>query len=74
VAGLGRWFDVVGGAALGACVCGVLLAFGSFLFWRPKTRFYAGELEKGNFIVIVKNPVRKNEATAVLRRQQKRFA
>jgi hypothetical protein len=69
VAGLGRWFDVVGGAALSACICGVLAAFGSFVSWRPKTRFYAAELEKGNFIVVVRNPVRKKEATAVLRRR-----
>jgi len=69
VAGLGRWFDIVGGAALGACVCGVVLAFGSFLLWRPKTRFFVTELEKGNFIVTVKNPARKQEAVSVLSRQ-----
>jgi hypothetical protein len=67
VAGLGPWFDAVAGAALGAAVCGILVAFGSFLFWQPKTRFYVAELDKGNFIVTVKNPARKNEAAAVLR-------
>lgn len=69
VAGFGRWFDVVGGAALGGCAAGVILAFGSFLFWRPKTRFYNAQLEQGNFIVTVKNPGRKDEAASVLRRQ-----
>ena len=69
ISGLGRWFEVVGGAAVGACVCGVLMAFGSFLFWRPTTRFLAGELEKGNFIVTVKNPARKEAAASVLRHE-----
>jgi hypothetical protein len=69
VAGVGRWFDVVGGATLGACVTGVLLAFASFLFWKPRTRFYAAQLGKGNFIVTVTNPTRSDEAVSVLRRQ-----
>lgn len=69
VAGLGRWFDVVGGAALGAIICGVLIAFSSFVFMRPKTRLYAAELEKGNFIVTVTNPARKDEAMALLRQR-----
>ncbi len=69
VAGLGRWFDIVGGAALGAVACGLLVAFGSFVFLRPRTRLYAAELEKGNFIVTVKNPARKEEAVSLLRRQ-----
>lgn len=70
VAGLGPWFDIVAGAALGAAVCGVLVAFGSFLFWQPRTRFYVAELDKGNFIVTVTNPARKNEADAVLRHEE----
>jgi hypothetical protein len=69
IAGLGRWFEVVGGAALGAIVCGLLVAFGSFVFMRPKTRVYAAELDKGHFIVTVKNSARKEEAVSVLRRQ-----
>ncbi len=35
VAGVGHWFDVLGGAVLGAAICGVVLAFGSFIFSRP---------------------------------------
>ena len=69
VSGLGRWFELAGGAALGFVTCGVLVAFSSFLFSGPRTRLYAAELEKGNFIVTVKNPARKEEAVSVLRRQ-----
>lgn len=69
VTGTGRWFEIIGGAALGAAVGGVLIAFSSLLFTRPRTRFYAGELEKGRFIVTVKNPRRKEEAVLLLRRQ-----
>jgi hypothetical protein len=72
VTGHGQWFEVAGGAALGACVCGALVAFASFVLWKPKTRFYAAELEKGNFIVTVKNPSRTNEAVSVLRRHATR--
>src|SRR5262245_29790947 len=45
VAGFGRWFDIVGGACLGAVICGVLAAFSSFAFNRPNTRYYFAELE-----------------------------
>jgi hypothetical protein len=69
VAGVGRWFEIVGGAALGAVVCGLFIAFGSFVFMRANTRLVSAELEKGNFIVTVKNPARKEEAVSVLRRQ-----
>ena len=55
-----------GGAALGACAGGVLVAFGSFVFWGSRTRFYANQLQHGNFIVTVKYPARKEEAIAVL--------
>src|SRR5262245_33985843 len=44
---LGRWFELVGGVALGAVLGGVLLALASFVFTRSMTRFFAGELEKG---------------------------
>lgn len=66
VAGLGRWFDVLGGAILSAVICGVLVAFASFVFMRPRTRLYAAALEHGQFIVTVKNPARKEEAASVL--------
>jgi hypothetical protein len=69
VSGLGRWFEFIGGAALGAVAGGVLIAFGSLVFSRPRTRFFVSELEKGHFIVTVKNPQRKSEAVEVLRRQ-----
>jgi hypothetical protein len=36
---------------------------------RANTRLVSAELEKGNFIVTVKNPARKEEAVSVLRRQ-----
>lgn len=68
VSGFGRWFEFVGGAALGAVCGGVLIAFASFVFSRTLARFFAGELEKGNFIVTVKNPNRREEAMIVLRR------
>jgi predicted lipid-binding transport protein (Tim44 family) len=69
VAGQGWWFDVLGGAILGAVVCGLMVAFGTFAFSRPTTRYMAAELEKGRFIVTVKNAARKDEAIAVLHRQ-----
>lgn len=69
VAGLGKWFDVLGGAIVGAAACGVMVAFSSFLLWQPRTRFFNEELEKGNFIVTVKNPARQEEAAAVLRHE-----
>ncbi len=69
VAGLGRWFEVVGGAFLGATAGGVMVALASFAFSRSRTRIFAEHLEQGRFIVTVKNPNRKEEAVAVLRRQ-----
>jgi len=72
VAGLGRWFEVLGGAILGAVACGVAIAFGSFFFVTSRSRLEAAELAKGNFIVTVKNPQRKEEAASVLRRQNGR--
>jgi hypothetical protein len=74
VTGLGRWFEILGGAVLGAVAGGVLIAFASFLFARATTRYFAEELEKGRFIVTVKNPQRKEEALSVLRRQESRTA
>ncbi|HZZ81853.1 MAG TPA: general stress protein [Gemmataceae bacterium] len=69
VAGFGRWFDVLGGAILSAVSCGVAIAFGSFFFTRPRSRLYGEELAKGNFIVTVKNPQRRDEAASVLSKQ-----
>jgi hypothetical protein len=69
VSEFGRWFELVGGAALGAVVGGVLLALSSFLFSRQLSRFFAGELERGRYIVTVKNPQRKEEAVSVLRQK-----
>jgi hypothetical protein len=69
VSGLGRWFDIVGGALLGAIAAGILVAFSGVMFSRPEGRFVANQLEKGRFVVTVKNPARKDEAVSVLRRQ-----
>lgn len=69
VAGLGRWFEFIGGAALGATAAGVMVAYAGFMFTRSKTGQLAEELERGNFIVTVKNPGRKEEAEIVLRRR-----
>jgi Na+/H+-translocating membrane pyrophosphatase len=69
VAGQGPWFDVLGGALLGAVVCGLLIAFGTFAFSRSGTRLFAAELEKGRFVVTVKNAARKEEAIAVLHQE-----
>jgi hypothetical protein len=66
---LGYWFEILGGIIVGAVVCGVLVALSSLIFMRPETRVFSAELEKGNFIVAVKNPARKDEAVSVLRRQ-----
>jgi len=72
VAGFGRWFEVLGGTILGAVVCGVAIAFSSFFLAQSRSRLYAAELDKGNFIVTVKDPQRKAEAESVLRRQDGR--
>jgi len=69
VSGLGHWFEIVGGAILGAVAGGVFLAFESLLLTRPRTRFLAAQLQQGHFLVTVKNPNRKEEAVNVLRRQ-----
>lgn len=66
---LGRWFEIAFGTALGAILGGVLLAFGSLFFSRLQGRYYESELARGRFIVTVKNPLRQEEALAVLRRQ-----
>ena len=68
-AGTGLWFEILGGAVLGAAVGGVLFAFGSLIFSRPRARFYGKELAKGSFIVTVKNPHRNEEAVSLLRQQ-----
>lgn len=70
VAGFGRWFEILGGALLSAIICGVLIALSSFVFMRPRTRLYAQALEKGQFIVTVKNPARKEEAVSLLRQNR----
>src|SRR4029079_19387040 len=41
VAGMGRWFELLGGAIIGGVASGVMIAFSSFVFMRPKTRLYA---------------------------------
>lgn len=69
LAGVGSWFDIVAGAVIGACACGVMVAFGSFIFRRPKSRYYAQALEKGHFLVTVRNPERQEEAASVLRHE-----
>jgi len=69
VSGQGRWFEIVGGAILGAAVGAVFLALGGLFFSQPEGRFYERELEKGRFLVTVKNPDRHQEALIVLRRE-----
>jgi len=69
ISGAGHWFEVLGGAILGAVIGGVFLAFEGLFFTRPSSRFLAAQLQQGHFIVTVKNPARKDEAVAVLRRQ-----
>src|SRR5688500_16034379 len=62
VAEAGWWFEILGGAILGAAAGGVLFAFGTLIFSRPSSRLYKQELDKGRFIVTVKNPQRQQEA------------
>ncbi len=69
VAEAGWWFEMLGGAILGAAAGGVLFAFGTLLFSRASGRLYTRELEKGRFIVTVKNPARQQEALHVLGRE-----
>ncbi|MCI0740073.1 MAG: general stress protein [Gemmataceae bacterium] len=69
VTGLGRWFEILGGAILGAVAGGCLFAFASLFLSRAKSRFYQGQLEQGRFIVTVKNPERHQEALSVLSRK-----
>ena len=71
IADLGFAFDVMGGAVLGAGVCGMLMAIMSLRFFTPKSRFYDSQLERGRFIITVKNPARKEDAVSVLSRQGK---
>lgn len=66
VAGAGRWFELLGGAVLGAAIGGCFIAFGSFFLSRDKSRMYKTELEKGRFIVTVSNPRRQHEAMSIL--------
>jgi hypothetical protein len=68
LSGAGRWFEILGGAVLGAAAGGVLFAIGSFMFSGPRGRYFEHELEKGRFIVTVKTPHRREEAVSVLRR------
>ena len=65
----GRWFEILGGALLGAIAGGILIAFSGLFMSRPQARFIANQLESGRFVVTVKNPARKEEAVSVLRRQ-----
>jgi len=69
---LGQWFQISFGAVLGAAVGGALFAFGGLLASRLQGRFYESELEKGRFLVTVKNAERKNEALTLLGRQASR--
>src|SRR5438552_10374746 len=55
VSGAGRWFEILGGAILGAVAGGVLVAYGGLLLTRAKARFFRRESEKGRFIVTVHN-------------------
>lgn len=70
VSGAGRWFEILGGAILGAVAGGVLMAYGGLLLTRAKTRFFRRQLEQGRFIVTVNNPNRRAEALAVLHRRE----
>jgi uncharacterized integral membrane protein len=65
----GRWFELLGGAALGAAIGGCLLAFCALGFSWPHARLYKRDLEQGRFIVMVKNGERSEESLKVLRRQ-----
>jgi len=67
LSGNGPWFEVLGGAVLGAAIGGALLAFSSFIFTRPRSRLIAHELDNGNVIVTVKSADRANEAMSLLR-------
>ena len=69
VAEAGQWFEILGGAILGAAAGGVLFAFGTLMFSRPSSRVYQRDLEQGRFIVTVKNPERQQEALHVLGRE-----
>jgi len=69
VAEAGWWFEILGGAILGAAAGGALLAFGTLIFSRASSRFYQKELDQGRFIVTVKNPARQQEALQVLDRE-----
>lgn len=69
VAELGWWFELVGGAVLGAAVGGILFALGGLGFFRPHGQLYAKELQRGRFIVTVSNDRRQQEALNVLGRQ-----
>jgi hypothetical protein len=69
VTGAGYWFEIAGGAILGAAAGAILMAFGSLLFSSARSRLYKSDLEKGRFIVTVKNPQRRGEALAVLGRE-----
>lgn len=69
VAQAGWWFEILGGALLGAAAGGVLFAYGTLLFSRPSSRMYKKELEQGRFIVTVKSPERQQEALHVLGRE-----
>jgi hypothetical protein len=69
VAGWGQWFEITFGAILGAAMGGFLLAFGGLFLSRLQGRFYEGELEKGRFIVTVKNRARLQEALNLLNRR-----
>ncbi len=70
VSGMGKGFEILGGAILGAAAGGVLLAYGGLLMTRAKTRFFRRQLEQGRFIVTVNNPARREEALAVLHRHE----
>lgn len=69
VTGSGRWFELLGGAILGAAVGGVLFALAGLGFSWPRSRLYERELQEGRFIVAVQSDRRQREALAVLGQQ-----
>lgn len=69
LSGMGYWFEVVGGVVLGSVIGAVFLAFGGLFFSRLIGSFYEAQLEKGRFLVTVKNPRRREEAVQLLQRR-----
>ena len=68
-ANTGRWFEVLGGAALGLAAGGIFFALEGLLFSRAQGRRYESELEQGRYIVTVHSAHRQQEALQVLGRE-----